>query len=84
MMQELLHGEENEAYGDNGYTDADKREEAVVRNSKGKQIKYKINRKPSQIKKRSICGKEIRVQKVIVRLKVEHVFAVVKRQLGYR
>ena len=80
----MLHGEENEAYGDSGYIGADKREEAVVRNSKGKQIKYKINHKPSQIKKRSICGKEIRVQKVIVRLKVEHVFAVVKRWLGYR
>ena len=88
MTSELLHGEENEVYGDSGYTSADKREDAVVRNKNGKKIKYKINRKPSQIKKLSRSGKytakKAEHKKSSVRAKVEHVFAVVKRQLGYR
>ena len=48
---ELLTGEENEVYGDSGYIGADKRDDAIIRNKKGKKIKYKINRKSSQIKK---------------------------------
>ena len=51
MASELLHSEENEVYGDSGYTGAGKREDAIIRNENGKKIKYKINRKPSQIKK---------------------------------
>lgn len=88
MMSELLTGEENEAYGDSGYIGADKREEALVRNNKGRKIKYEINRKPSQIKKLSASGqyaaKKSEHKKSSVRAKVEHVFSVVKRQLGYR
>lgn len=88
MTSELLHGEENEVYGDSGYIGADKREDAIIRNKKGKKIKYKINRKPSQIKKLSASGqhaaKKSEHKKSSVRAKVEHVFAVVKRQLRYR
>lgn len=72
MTSELLTGKENEVYGDSGYMGADKREDAKIRNKRDKKIKYKINRKSSQIRKLS------------VRVKVEHVFAVVKRQLGFR
>ncbi len=43
MTSELLTGEENEIYGDSGYTGADKRKDAVVRNNKGRRINYKIN-----------------------------------------
>ena len=88
MTSELLTGEENEVYGDSGYIGADKRDNAVIRNINGKKIKYKINRKPSQIKKLSASGqraaKKSEHKKSSVRAKVEHVFAVVKRQLGYR
>ena len=88
MTSELLTGEENEVYGDSGYTGADKREGAIVRNNKGRKIKYKINRKPSQIKKLSPSGqyaaKKAEHKKSSVRAKVEHVFAVVKQQLGFR
>lgn len=88
MTSELLTGEENEIYGDSGYTGADKRGDAVVRNNKGRKINYKINRKPSQIKKLSQSGryaaKKAEHKKSSVRAKVEHVFAVVKRRLGYR
>ncbi len=50
-------------------------------------LKYKINRKPSQIKKLSKSGqyraKKTEHKKSNVRAKVEHVFAVVKRIFGY-
>ncbi|MBD5111480.1 MAG: transposase [Ruminococcaceae bacterium] len=57
MTSELLHGEENEVYGDSGYIGANKREDVAIRNNKGIKTKYKINRKPSQIKKLSASGK---------------------------
>lgn len=45
-----MHGEEEMLYGDSGYIGANKREDAIVRNKQGRKIKYKINRRPSQIK----------------------------------
>ena len=88
MTSQLMHGEEDELYGDSGYIGTDKREDAVIRNKKGRKIKYKINRKPSQIKKLSAGGqyaaRKSEHKKSSVRAKVEHVFAVVKHQLGYR
>ena len=57
MTSELLHGEGNEVYGDSGYTGANNREDAKIRNKNAKKIKYKINRKPSQIKKLSQSGR---------------------------
>ena len=85
---DLMHGEEKEIYGDSGYIDAQKRENAVVKNKKGQKIKYKINRKPSSMKKLSKSGqyaaKKAEHKKSSVRAKVEHVFAVVKRLFGYR
>ena len=88
MTSELLHGEEDDMYGDNGYQGANKREDAIIYNKNGKKIKYIINRKRSTIKKLSKSGqykaKRKEREKSSVRAKVEHVFAVVKRQLGYR
>lgn len=51
-----MHGEEEELYGDSGYIGAEKRENAVVKNKNGRKIKYKINRKPSTMKKLSKSG----------------------------
>ena len=88
MMSQLLIGDEESAYGDAGYIGADKRADAIKYNKKGKKIKYIINRKRSKIKKLSKSGqykaKKKEREKSSVRAKVEHVFAVVKRQLGYR
>ena len=39
---------ETEVYGDSGYLGAGKREDAIIQNKNGKQIKYKVNRRPSQ------------------------------------
>ena len=82
MTSQLLHGEEKEVYGDSGYIGAEKRKDAVIRNKSGKKIKYKINRKPSQIKKLSTSGqyyaKKTEHKKSSVRSKVEHVFGDLK------
>ena len=88
VMNELLHGDEERAFGDSGYIGAKKRPDAVKKNKSGKNIKYIINRRPSSIKKLSKSGqyaaKKIEKKKSSVRCKVEHVFAVVKRLFRYR
>ena len=87
-VPKLLTGEEETVYGDSGYLGAGKREDAVVRNKAGRKIKYKINRRPSQMKKLSKSGqyaaKKAERAKSSVRAKAEHVFGVVKKQLRFR
>ena len=60
----LLTGEEEVVYGDSGYLGSGKREDAIVRNKSGRKIKYKINRRPSQLKKLSKSGQESRTCKI--------------------
>jgi len=88
MTAELLSGVEDTVYGDSGYLGAEKREDAVLRNSSGKKIRYKINRRPSQTKSASTRSraqiKRREREKSSVRAKVEHVFAVVKGRFRYR
>lgn len=88
MVPKLLTGEEDSVYGDSGFLGAEKREDAVIKNTAGKRIKYKINRRPSQSKNKSVRSKaQIKRrehEKSSVRAKVEHVFGVVKGQLRYR
>ena len=88
MTAELLHGEEEAVYGDSGYLGAEKREEAITHNKKGKKICYCINCRPSQVKKLNKGAqrmvKMVERQKSSVRAKVEHVFGVVKCRLKYR
>ena len=87
-VPKLLTGEEETVYGDSGYLGAEKREDAVKKNANGKRIRYKINRRPSQIAKKSTRSqgqlKRREHGKSSGRAKVEHVFAVVKGQLRYR
>ena len=88
MTSKLLTGEETVVYGDSGYLGAEKREDAAKKNTNGKRIRYRINRRPSQITKKSTRSqaqfKRREHEKSSVRAKVEHVFAVVKGQLRYR
>ena len=88
MVPKLLIGEEEAVYGDSGYLGAEKREDALTRNTAGKRINYKINRRPSQSRGRSNRSKaQIKRrehEKSSVRAKVEHVFGVVKGQFRYR
>ena len=88
VTPELLTGSEETVYGDSGYLGAEKRDDAIVRNDQNKKIKYRINRRPSQLEKLSKSGqyaaKKAEHKKSSVRAKVEHVFAVVKGQFRYR
>ena len=88
MTSALLTGEETSVHGDSGYLGAEKREDAITRNGQGKRIKYKINRRPSQSRNRSVRSqgqiKRREREKSSVRAKVEHVFGVVKGQLGFK
>lgn len=84
----LLHGEEETVHADAGYIGAEKREGTVRKNKKGKKIKYEIMRRPSQLKKLSKSGqhkaKKREHSKSSIRVKVEHVFGVVKGQLKFK
>lgn len=88
VVPKLLTGEETEVYGDSGYLGAEKRKDAITHNGKGKKIRYKTNRRPSQSKNRSTRSqaqiKRREHEKSSIRAKVEHVFGVVKRQFRYR
>ena len=88
IVPKLLTREETVVYGDSGYLGAEKREDAVLCNQYGKKIKYKINRRPSQSKKRSARSqaqiKRREREKSSVRAKIEHVFGITKRLFGYR
>jgi len=88
VTPKLLTGEEETVNGDSGYLGAGEREDAIVRNNKGKRIKYIINRRPSQIRKLSKSGqykaKKAERRKSSVRAKVEHVFGVVKGLFRFR
>ena len=44
------------SYGDSGYHGAEKRGDAIIRNKAGRKIKYRINRRSSQVKKLSKSG----------------------------
>ena len=84
----LLYGEEESVHGDSGYLGAEKRKDAITHNKRGKKIRYKINRRPSQSKNNTVRSKgQIKRrerEKSSVRAKVEHIFWVVKGQFGYR
>ena len=84
----LLNGSEETVHGDSGYTGAEKREDAILKNKQDKRIKYCINRRPSQSKHKSTHSrgqiKRREREKSSIRAKVEHVFRVVKVQFGYR
>lgn len=88
MMAQLVTGEEDTVHGESGYLGGEKREEAVLRNRKGKKIRCKINRRPSQTKNLSTRSKaqvkRREREKSSVRAKAEHIFAVVKGRFRYR
>ena len=88
VVPKLLYGEESSVHGDSGYLGAQKREDAITHNNKGRKIQYKINRRPSQSKNNTAASKsQIKRrerEKSSVRAKVEHVFGIVKGLFGYR
>ena len=86
MTSKLLIGEKKSFTETAAIFGVEKREDAVIKNKQGKKIGYKVNRRPSQYKKNSGRSqaqiKRREHKKSSVRVKVEHVLAVVKGQLG--
>lgn len=72
-------------YGDSGYLGVENQE--VVRNDPHlSQVEYRINKRPSSVKKKGDginWERSIEQRKSSVRSKVEHVFLIVKRYFGY-
>lgn len=83
----LIRKDDEVAYGDSGYSGADKREE--IRNDEHlSKIEFRINKRPSSIKvpktyKGINWDKQIESRKSSTRCKVEHPFLIVKKQFGY-
>lgn len=83
----LIRKDDEVAYGDSGYSGADKWEE--IRNDEHlSKIEFRINKRPSSIKvpktyKGINWDKQIEKRKSSTRCKVEHPFLIVKKQFGY-
>ena len=79
----LLHGQEEDAYGDAGYQGADKRPDAKAG------VTWHIAMRPGKRKAldkndpRDALTDKIEKAKAGIRAKVEHPFRVIKRQFGY-
>ena len=88
VTPKLLNGTETEVYGDSGYLGAEKRDEAKTTNEEGEPIQYRINRRPSSIRKlpeeEQAKAKQEEHEKSSVRAKVEHQFAIIKRLFRHR
>ena len=84
----LRTGEEMELYGDGRYLGADKREGAITRNTNGKTICYKSNRRSSQSKNSTLRSRgQIRRrerEQSSIRAEVEPVFGLVKDLFHFR
>ena len=76
----LLHGEEEQVWGDAGYLGIEKREE-----HQGRPVEWQINERPGKRKQMAEGSPEARHEKAksSVRAMVEHPFLSIKRHFGY-
>lgn len=79
MMNELLHGEETEIYGDKAYANQGKKAEAEASG-----ITWRVNRKAKRGKKLNCADRAFNRKSNRTRARVEHAFGVVKNLFGYR
>lgn len=79
VMDDLLHGEESEIYGDKAYANDEKRAQA-----EGNGVTWRVNRKARRGRKLSCADKSFNRKSNRIRAKVEHAFGVVKNLWGYR
>lgn len=83
----LIRKDDHVVYADSGYLGAPEREE--IKNSEIlSQIEFRINKRPSSLKtaddfKGINWDKKMEHDKSAVRCKVEHIFLIVKKQMGY-
>jgi len=79
VMDELLHGDETEVYGDKAYASAKRKQEFEEQG-----ITCRINRKARRGKKLTCADKSFNTKSNRTRAKVEHLFGVVKHLWGYK
>lgn len=79
MLEQLLHGGEQAIYGDRAYTNRAKR-----RNYLNRGIDWRIQRRGGRKHPLREADKEWNRQHSKVRLKIEHIFQVIKQLWGYR
>ena len=79
LMDELLHGEEIEVYGDKAYAGAQRRREL-----QDKGVTCRINRKARRGKKLNCADRSFNTKSNRTRARVEHIFGVVKHLWGYK
>ncbi len=77
-MEELLHGEESEFYGDQGYWSEDHRLQCKYAG-----LRYRVNRRPSHSRKLNERQRAINRSRSRTRARGEHAFHVVKRLWGF-
>lgn len=82
----LLHGKEQEAFGDAGYAGAEKRPEATAATAR---VRWNIAMRPGKRRALNLAppfhalADKIEKSKASIRAKVEHPFRVLKRQFGH-
>lgn len=79
VMDELLHGEEKEVYGDKAYASVERKARLE---SNG--VTCRINRKARRGKKLTCADRSFNRKSNRTRAKVEHIFGVIKHLWGYR
>jgi IS5 family transposase len=79
IMDDLLHGEEQEIYGDKAYADVQKKQDF-----EGQGKTWRINRKAKRGKKLTIADRSFNKKSNRTRAKVEHLFGVIKNLWNYR
>ena len=79
MMDDLLHGDECEIYGDKAYANAKRQEDA-----EDSGITWRVNRKATQRKKLTCADRAFNKKSNKTRARVEHAFGIVKHLWGYR
>ena len=80
VANELLHGEEDQVYGDAGYQGVEKREE-----NRALEVAWRVAMKPGRRRQLDRDGPEAKEEKrkAGVRARVEHPFLYLKRHFGY-
>jgi len=79
MMDDLLHGEEEEVYGDKAYANRAKKEALEQAG-----VNWRVNRKASRNKKLNCADRAFNRKSNRTRSRVEHLFGVIKHLWGYR
>ena len=79
----LLHGEEEEAFGDAGYQGAEKRPDATGKARWNVAMRPGKRRVLDKSQKSTTLIEQLEHLKASIRAKVEHPFRVIKRQFGF-